>query len=79
MKATTQEMAAMDTSAISRADKLRGKKIGQSRMPNQTIQFPRRQRQHLAASRGRGHPMSLMLITWEAVKKRRAREQIFDQ
>jgi hypothetical protein len=37
-----QEMTAMDTSAISSEDKLRGKKIGQSGMPNQTIRFPRR-------------------------------------
>jgi hypothetical protein len=29
-----QEMAATDTSTISRAEKLRGRKIEQSRMPN---------------------------------------------
>jgi hypothetical protein len=47
-----------------------GRKTGQLKMPNWTIRFPRRQRQHLVASRGRGHPMSVLLISWEAVKRR---------
>jgi hypothetical protein len=34
MEATMQEMAATDTSTISRAEKLRGRQIEQSRMPN---------------------------------------------
>jgi hypothetical protein len=58
-----QEMAATDTSAISKADELRGRKTGQPRMPNWTIKFPRRQQQHFVASRSRGHQMSLMLIS----------------
>jgi hypothetical protein len=37
-----QEKAATDTLAISRAEKLWGRKIRQSGMPNQTIRFPRR-------------------------------------
>jgi hypothetical protein len=44
MEATMQEMAAMDTSTISRVEKLWGRKTGQSRMPNQNIQFSSRQR-----------------------------------
>jgi hypothetical protein len=70
MEANTQEMAATDISAISRAEKLRGRKIRHSRMLNWTIRFPRRQRQHLVTSRGRGYPMSLLLITWDTVKRR---------
>jgi hypothetical protein len=65
-----QEMVATDTSAISRAEKLRGRKTGQSKMLNWTIRFARWQRQHLVTSRGRGHPMSILLITWEVVKQR---------
>jgi hypothetical protein len=42
MEATMQEMAAMDTSTISRAEKIQGRKIRQSRMPNRTIWFPMR-------------------------------------
>jgi hypothetical protein len=70
MEATTQEMAATDTSAICMAEKLQGRKIGQFGIPNWTIQFPRRQRQHLVTNRGREHQMSLLLITWEVVKRR---------
>jgi hypothetical protein len=42
METTMQEKAATDTLAISRAEKLWGRKIRQSGMPNQTIRFPRR-------------------------------------
>jgi hypothetical protein len=42
MEATMQEMAATDTSTISRVEKLEGRKTRQSGMPNRTIQFPRR-------------------------------------
>jgi hypothetical protein len=37
MEATTQEMAAMNTLAISRAEELQGRKTGQFEMPNWTI------------------------------------------
>jgi hypothetical protein len=45
IEAATQEMAATNTSAISRVEKLWGRKIGQSEMPNRTIWFLRRQGQ----------------------------------
>jgi hypothetical protein len=35
-------MAVTDISAISKIEKLQGRKIGQFRMPNRTIRFPRR-------------------------------------
>jgi hypothetical protein len=57
-----RDMAAMDTSAISRAKEFQRRKAIQSGILNQTIWFPRRQQQHLVASRTRRHPMSLLLI-----------------
>jgi hypothetical protein len=44
MEATMQEMAITDMSATSRIEELRDRKTRQSRMPNWTIRFPRRQR-----------------------------------
>jgi hypothetical protein len=55
MEATTQEMVVTNTSATCRIRGLRDRKTGQSRMPNQTIQFPRRQRQLLVTSTSEGH------------------------
>jgi hypothetical protein len=43
MEATMQEMAITDTSATSRTGEPQDGKIGQSRMQNWTIQFPRNQ------------------------------------
>jgi hypothetical protein len=79
MEATTQEMAVTDTSSINRAKELRGRKTGQSRMPNRTIRFLRRQQQHLVTSRSRGHPMSLPLISWGQSREDTAGERIFGQ
>jgi hypothetical protein len=68
-EATTQETVVTNMSATSRAEKSQGRKIGQSRMPNQTIQFPWKQ-QHLVASKSRRHPMGILLINREAFRGR---------
>jgi hypothetical protein len=47
-EAITQETAVTDTSATSRTEMPRVRKTGQSRMPNQTIQFPRKQQRKRA-------------------------------
>jgi hypothetical protein len=74
-----QGMIATNTLAISRVEKLWGRKTRQSEMLNQIIRFLRRQRQHLVASRAREHPMSLMLISWGQSREDGAREYIFGQ
>jgi hypothetical protein len=47
---TTQEMTITDTSATSKIEEPRVRKIGQSKMPNQTIQFLKKELQLLVAS-----------------------------
>jgi hypothetical protein len=42
-----QETTVMDMSATSRTGEPKDRKIGQSRMPNQTIQFPKELQQQL--------------------------------
>jgi hypothetical protein len=79
MEDITWEMAATDMSAISRVEELRGRKTGQSRMPNQTIRFPRRQQHHLVASRSIGHPMSLLLINWGQSREDKLEERDFSR
>jgi hypothetical protein len=72
-EATTQEIAITDISATSMTEKPRGRKIGQSRMPKQSIQFPRKLQQYLIANRNRRHPLGLLLISWEASTGRQGR------
>jgi hypothetical protein len=69
-EATAQETAVMDTSTTSRAEKPQDKETGQSKMPNQIIQFSRKQQQHLITSKSRRHPMGLLLISREAFRGR---------
>jgi hypothetical protein len=45
MEATIHEMAVTGMSASNRIGGLQHRKIGQSGMPNRTIQFPRRQQE----------------------------------
>jgi hypothetical protein len=73
MKTTMQETTVMDTSATRRTGGPQGRKIRQSKMPNRTIQFSRKQ-QHLAADGSKRHlMMGLLLIRWEAAKRRQGR------
>jgi hypothetical protein len=50
MEATTQEMAATDTTATSRIERPQGRKTGQFGMPNWTIWFPKKQLQFLGGT-----------------------------
>jgi hypothetical protein len=52
--ATTQETTVTDMSATSRTGGPQDRKIGQSRMSNQTIRFPREQQQLLVSSTSKG-------------------------
>jgi hypothetical protein len=67
---TTQKMTITDTLATSKTEEPRVRKTGQSRMLNRMIWFPRKQLQFLVIRRGREHPMSLLLISWGAFKRR---------
>jgi hypothetical protein len=78
METTTQEMAVTDTSATSRTGGLQDRKIGQPRMPNRTIQFPRRQQQLLVISTSEG--AEGWIFCWsirEQSGEYRVKEQIF--
>jgi hypothetical protein len=68
-----QEMVVTDKSATGRTERPRGRKIRQSGIPNRTIQFPRKQQQHLISNRTRRHPMGLLLISREAFRRRQGR------
>jgi hypothetical protein len=69
----TQETAISDMPATSRSEKPQDRKTEPSGMPNWTIRFPRKQQQHLVASKRRRHPMGLLLISREAFRGRQAR------
>jgi hypothetical protein len=69
MEATTQEMAITDMSATSMIGRPQDRKIGQSRMPNRTIQFLQRQQWLLVAVMSEKHRrMDPLLINPGAVR-----------
>jgi hypothetical protein len=71
MKANMQETATTETPTTSRTEGPRDRKTKHSETPNRAIRFPRKQQQHLVAGRRKRHQkMGLLLIRWEAVKRR---------
>jgi hypothetical protein len=71
MEATTQEMAETRVSATNRTGRLQDRKTRQSKMPNRTIWFPRRQHQPLVSSTSSEClKLYLLLIDQGAIKIR---------
>jgi hypothetical protein len=70
-EASTQETAIMGVPATNRTGRLQDRKIRRSGMPNQTIQFPRRQQQPLVSRTSNGCPeLYLLLMDQGAIKIR---------